>query len=79
MRNLEKQLVQRYPLLGSSQSPEEISLSIKGAVVVLLPFLALVLGKFGLNQEALAEIVNGVFGMVGSVLVLVGLWRKFKK
>jgi len=79
MKNLEKQLAQKYPLLGSSTNPEEVSMTVKGAVVALLPVLALVLGQFGVSQEWLSDLVNAVFGVVGSVILLWGVVRKFKK
>lgn len=76
--SLEQKLVAKYPLLGSSQSPEELSLTVKGFVVALLPVLSLLLSKW-VNAEVLAELVNAVFGAVGACLVVWGIIRKFKK
>jgi hypothetical protein len=77
--SLESKVVNKYPVLGSSQSPEEISLTIKGAVVVLLPLIALTLKGFGVTEEWLGELVNGVFGLVGAGIMVWGVVRKFKK
>lgn len=77
--SLEKKLVQKYPVLGSSQSPEEISMTVKGAIIALLPLLALALKGFGVTEEWLGELVNGVFGLVGAGIMVYGVFRKFKK
>ena len=53
-----------------------MSLTIKGGLMALLPVIALLLTKYGVSQEMLAEIVNAVFGVVGAVMVLVGVVRK---
>ena len=73
----EQKLVQRYPLLGSSQDPESISMTVKGISMALLPFLSLLLSKW-VSPELLAELINAVFGVVGAVLVVWGLIRKIK-
>lgn len=75
--SLEKKLVARYPILGSSQSPEELSMTAKGIAVALLPFLSVVLSKW-IGPELLAELVNSVFSIVGAVLVAWGIIRKIR-
>lgn len=75
----QKKLVSKYPVLGSSQSPEEISLTIKAGVVAILPLLAIALKGFGVEQEWLTELTNAVFGLVGGGLAVWGVVRKFKK
>lgn len=75
----QKKVAETYPILGSSQNPEEISMTIKGAVVALLPLLALALKGFGVTEEWLGEVVNGVFGLVGTGIMIYGLFRKLKK
>lgn len=77
--SLEKKLALKYPVLGSSQSPEELSLTIKGSVVALLPLLALALKGFGVTEEWLGELVNGIFGLVGAGIMFYGVIRKYKK
>ena len=74
----EQKLVQRYPLLGSSQDPESISMTVKGISMALLPFLSLLLSKW-VSPELLAELINAVFGVVGACLVVWGVIRKLKK
>ena len=74
----EQKLVQKFPLLGSSQDPEELSMTVKGFVVALLPILSLLLSKW-VSPELLAELINAVFGVAGAVLVVWGLIRKLKK
>ena len=77
--SIEKKLAEKYPILGSSQSPEEISLTVKGAVVATLPLLALALKGFGVEQQWLEELTNTVFGLVGAGIAVWGVARKFKR
>ena len=75
---LEKKLVSKYPILGSSQNPEELSVTIKGVALAILPAISLVLGAFGVDQEWLKELVNALVGAAGAGLVVWGVWRKRK-
>ena len=79
MKNLEKQLVAKYPMLGSSQSPESISLSLKAGAVAILPVLTLVLGAFGVEAEWLKDLVNSSVALISAGLVVYGIVRRFKK
>ena len=75
----QKQLVQRYPVLGSSQDPEKISLAVQAGAVALLPFLTLILSAFRINTDWLKELVNTGVGLVSAGLLFYGVVRKFKK
>ena len=81
MQTLESKIVNRFPFLGSSQNigeEQNLSLTVKGFVVALLPFLSVVLSKW-VSPEFLTELINAVFGVVGAVLVVWGVIRKFRK
>lgn len=79
--NLEKKLVEKVPLLGSSQNPEEVALSIKGFLIALVPLLLIILPKLGVNAtpELVQELINAGFVVVGSGIGFYGVLRKFKK
>lgn len=77
--SFKRKLLGAAPILQSSQNPEEISLTVKGAILTLLPLLAMALNKFGVSQEMLVEMVNAIFGLVGAGIMIWGAVRKFKK
>jgi hypothetical protein len=79
MKNLEKLVAHNYPVLGSSQNPEEVSLAVKAGAVAILPALTLVLSLFGVEAEWLKELVNALVGLVASGCFVWGIIRKFKK
>ena len=71
-------LVHKYPILGSSADSDKISLTIKGALLTLIPIVVMVAGGFGvtLNPELLGQFINTLFMVVTSVTTLLGLGRK---
>lgn len=77
--SFKRKLLGAAPILQSSQNPEEISLTVKGAILTLLPLLAMALNKFGVSQEMLVEMVNAIFGLVGAGIMIWGAIRKFRK
>ena len=77
--SFKRKLLGAAPILQSSQNPEEISLTVKGAILTLLPLLAMALNKFGVSQEMLVEMVNAIFGLVGAGIMIWGAVRKFRK
>ena len=81
MSKLEKQILGAAPFLASSQSPEEISLLIKGIALGLIPLAVIILKASGVEagEELLQELVNVAFLVAGSVMALIGVIRKFKK
>lgn len=63
-------LVKRYPQLGSSVNPEQLSLTIKGFLLGIIPFLAIINSWFGINIEE-----EGIRGLSESIPAMIaGLW-----
>lgn len=77
--SFKQKLLGAAPILQSSQNPEEISATIKGALLALVPLLTVLLQQFGVSQEWLNALINAVFGLVGSVIMVWGIVRKLKK
>lgn len=65
-------------IIGSSQDPEKIALTIRGAVLTLIPIIIMVAGGLNvtLNPEDLIAFVNTLFGIVTLGITLYGLGRK---
>ncbi len=78
-------LVEKYPILGSSQDPDKISLTVQGAALTIIPVVVMIVGGFGvtLNPELLGQFVTTLAGIATSVATLIGVGRKilnqFKK
>ena len=72
-------IVKKYPLLGSSADPEKLALSIKGFLLMLVPVITSVVAMFGLEvlQADLVGLIEQLFVIVGGVMTLIGLGRKF--
>lgn len=63
-------LVQKYPQLGSSVNPEQLSLTIKGILLGIIPFLAIINSLFGITIEE-----EGLRGLAESIPnMIAGLW-----
>lgn len=72
----------KYPkYLGSSTNPEELSLTIKGVLLSLVPILVVILGSFGVSvvQTDLVEFINAIFAVVSACIIAYGLGRKLVK
>lgn len=76
---LEQKLLGAMPSLASSADPEKISLSVKAGAVVILPALTAVLSLVGIDAGWLSDLVNAGVGTVGSICLLWGVIRRFKK
>lgn len=65
-------------ILGSSQNPEQLALTIKGALLTLIPVVVMLVGGFGitLNPEDLVAFTNTLFGIITAGVTLYGLGRK---
>mgnify|MGYP001558139445 CR=1 FL=1 len=76
-----KNLVKKYPRLGSSQNPNELSLTIKSIALQLIPLAVVVLGSLGVEiaQADLVELVNQAFSLTLASFTIWGIIRKFKK
>jgi hypothetical protein len=69
------------PILGSSKNPEDLSMTVKGILLALIP-VVIGLGKsFGWEflEADLTDIVNNSFLAVSAVVTVWGIIRKFKK
>ncbi len=75
-------LVKRFPVLGSSQNPEQLALTVKGVLLTLIPIVVMMAGGLNitLNSDDLIAFVNTLFGIVTLGITLYGIVRKiFKK
>lgn len=64
--------------LGSSANPEKLALTIKGALVSLVPLLVIIFTNYNIDitSDEIMEIINAIFAVVGSVMVMWGIVRK---
>lgn len=78
---LETKLTQKYPLLGSSEDPEKVALSIKGVLLLLVPVLVAVFKLTGLElpEVDLIAIINNLFLAFGTLFTVYGIVRKILK
>lgn len=76
-----KNLLQKYPVLGSSVDPEKLSLTIKSAGLALVPVLILIARGFDLElvENDFVQIINAVATVVSMAGVIYGVARKFIK
>ena len=65
-------------LLSSSANPENISMTVKGLVVSLIPILIYLGNKQGLDldQNTVIAIIDEVFTFVSALFVVFGMGRK---
>lgn len=74
-----------HKILGSSQDPEKLALTIKGVLLTLIPVVVMVAGGLNitLNPDDLVAFINTLFGIFTLCLTAFGLGRKivtaFKK
>jgi len=66
-------------LLRSSQNPEQVSLTIKGLLTLLLPALMVYAKYAGATAEEVNDVVTFVTSVSTTAVTLYGLIRKFKK
>jgi hypothetical protein len=71
-------ITKRYPILGSSANPEEVALTVKGALLTLIPVIVMVFAGFNitLNPDDLMAFVNTLFGIFTACITLYGIGRK---
>lgn len=74
-----KQLVTKHTWLGSSANPEELSMTVKGLLVSLVPLLMVVLKATGvdIDESTVLEVINQFTTALAAVLVGFGAARKF--
>jgi uncharacterized membrane protein len=69
----------KYPkLLSSSANENNLSLTIKGLLVALVPLIIAILRGFGVDMAEIevTSVIDAIFGVVASVMILFGLARK---
>ena len=71
-------IVQRFPILGSSQNVDSLALTVKGVLLTIIPIAVMVAGGLNitLNPDDLIAFVNTLFGIFTLGVTLVGLVRK---
>ena len=74
---IEKWILSKAPQMGSSQNPEELSMTVKGVMIALIPIILMILPNT--SQEVVQSLINAIFGVVSAVMVLWGVIRKLKK
>jgi len=64
--------------LGSSVNPNKLSLTIKGALIALVPIIVAILKASGVDitEISLIDLINSIFTAVSALLVVYGLGRK---
>jgi len=74
-----KKIVKKYPLLGSSENPENLSLTVKSVGVWLIPLVITVaqLYKIEISQSDLTIFVEVLSTTVAGCMTVYGLIRKF--
>jgi len=73
-------LVKRYPILGSSQNPENLSTTVKGILIGLIPVALYIARQYNveLNYNTAYAITEAITSLVASITILYGLLRKLK-
>lgn len=67
------------PLLGSSENPENLSLTIKGVLLAIVPII-LAIGQvkgWSVTEGDLSSFIESVTGVLSGVIICYGLARKF--
>ena len=65
-------------LLASSKNPENLSLTIKGILLALVPIIIFIAQKnsVALSESEIVEIINAIAVALTSVMIILGLARK---
>lgn len=68
----------KFPILGSSQDPEQLALTVKGVLLTLIPVVVLIAAGLHvtLDPNDLASFVNTLLGVVTTCITLFGIGRK---
>ena len=72
-------LCKKYPILGSSQDPEKLSLAIKSGGLAIIPTIIFVSSFFGINvlESDLTMVVNNIASIVLLGGLIWGVVRKY--
>ena len=78
INNKSMTILTKYPILGSSADPEQVSLTIKSIGVWAIPALIAVITYFGLDitQNELVDLVNNLAILAATAMTVFGLFRK---
>jgi len=73
-------LVKKYKMLGSSQDPDSISLTIKGLGLAIVPVIIMVARMFDVElvEATLIQLVNAIVTIASMGMVIYGIFRKVK-
>ena len=76
-----KFLTKKYPVLGSSQDPESLSLTVKGIGIALIPLIIACgrMANIDLVETDLVQIINAISTITAGVVFLIGIGRKLAK
>ena len=74
-----KNLIRKYPLLGSSQDSEKLGLTVKAVLIALIPLFIAVGRGLGLDivETDLVQLINLIAVLVSTIAGIVGLTRKY--
>lgn len=63
----------------SSDGSGNLSLTIRGAIVAIIPIIVAILASQGINvdQNAIIDLVDSIFAAVAAIMIAYGLGRKF--
>ena len=76
-----KNLIRKYPQLGSSQNPDKLSLTIGSMLLALVPLFIAIARMFEIElaEADLVQVINAITGIISMVGVIVGVTRKYIK
>lgn len=78
-------VVKKYPVLGSSANPTELSTTIRGILTALVPVILAISGVYGLDLgeaglmdaiELTIQAINSIVLSVGAIMAAFGALRK---
>ena len=71
-------IIKKYPVLGSSQDPESLSLTVKGIGIALIPLIIACgrMANIDLVETDLVQIINAISTITAGVVFLIGMGRK---
>ena len=75
-------LARKYPLLGSSVDPNQISLTIKSLGIALVPVILAIMrmsGNESIVENDLVQVINAIATIVSMAGVVYGVSRKLIK
>jgi len=76
-----KNLIKKYPMLGSSVDPESLSLTVKSLGIALIPVILALCRLFDLSlvENDIIQVINALATVISMIGVVWGVYRKVKK